>query len=153
MLSGLFEISAAAFAPFVVSGGIILRPLLEDAVMLLLLSGKADGEYLQLFLRHHCRGGVVRRHRVQPPHAEAVAQGGRLVDLRLLQRRPGGRDLSAQRRRRRRRRRELQPLLVLLAVRRRHGPEVRPVRPRVAAVVFTLVLSPDPRCCHRRRCR
>ena len=118
--------------PFAVSGGIILSRLLEDALLLLRLlrsgGGKADGEYLQLLLGHDGRGGVVRRHRVQRPLLEAVAVMEAAVVQRLPRRRrgrPGGRDLPAAQLHHRG---ELQPLLVLLAVRRRHRPEVRPVR-------------------------
>ena len=124
--------------PFAVSGGIILSRLLEDALLRLLsCGGKADGEYLQLLLGHDGRGGVVRRHRVQRPLLEAVAVGEAAVVQRLLllpgrrRGRPGGRDLPAAQLHHRG---ELQPLLVLLAVRRRHRPEVGPVRQGIAAV-------------------
>ena len=129
--------------PFAASGGIILSRLLEDALLLLRLllsSWKADGEYLQLLLGHDGRGGVVRRHRVQRPLLEAVAVMEAAVVQRLPRRRrgrPGGRDLPAAQLHHRG---ELQPLLVLLAVRRRHRPEVGPVRQGIAAVGFILFL-------------
>ena len=134
--------------PFAVSGGIILSRLLEDALLLLLLlrllscGGKADGEYLQLLLGHDGRGGVVRRHRVQRPLLEAVAVMGEAAVVQRMPRRrrgrPGSRDLPATQLHHRG---ELQPVLVLLAVRRRHRPEVRPVRQGIAAAVgFILVL-------------